>query len=272
MYHPPPMRKTGPILILVIGLAALIIDFVPEPPRPRRDRRGRLAARSRRKLGLDLQGGLRVEYQAQQVGDKIPRPERPRGHPRHHRAPRERDRRLGAGRSRPRAPTASSSSCPASPTRTRSASSSARPAGSTSSRSAARPMNEGDDDRPRAVPAALQRRAARDRGDRPGPDGRPRRRRSSSRTRAPSCSRTTPRAHVGEYFAIVLDSRVISAPVDQRARSPAASVQITSGGIGGFPLKEATERSSRSSSSARCRSRSRSSRTSRSARRSASSS
>ena len=27
------------------------------------------------KLGLDLQGGLRVEYQAKQVGDKLPRPE-----------------------------------------------------------------------------------------------------------------------------------------------------------------------------------------------------
>jgi preprotein translocase subunit SecD len=47
--------------------------------------------------------------------------------------------------------------------------------------------------------------------------------------------------HVGEYFAIVLDGRVISAP---RINSsiPGGNVQITQDGtIGGYPLKEATE-------------------------------
>ncbi|HEY8845828.1 MAG TPA: hypothetical protein VIM24_04150, partial [Candidatus Limnocylindrales bacterium] len=63
------MRKTGPILILVIGLLALIVDFVPGLTLPD------ASAPLETKLGLDLQGGLRVEYQAQQVGDKIPRPE-----------------------------------------------------------------------------------------------------------------------------------------------------------------------------------------------------
>src|SRR5213595_1612371 len=63
------MRRAGPILILIIGVLALIIDFAPGLTRP--DSGEPIAT----KLGLDLQGGLRVEYQAQQVGDKIPRPE-----------------------------------------------------------------------------------------------------------------------------------------------------------------------------------------------------
>jgi protein-export membrane protein SecD len=70
LYHPPLMRKTGPILILIIGILALIIDFVPglsvpwEPDRV-----------FETKVGLDLQGGLRVEYQALPVEGRAPRPE-----------------------------------------------------------------------------------------------------------------------------------------------------------------------------------------------------
>src|SRR5689334_9762863 len=63
------MRKAGPILIVIIGVLALIVNFVPGLTRP--DSGQPIET----KLGLDLQGGLRVEYQAQQVGDKIPRPE-----------------------------------------------------------------------------------------------------------------------------------------------------------------------------------------------------
>jgi preprotein translocase subunit SecD len=47
-------------------------------------------------------------------------------------------------------------------------------------------------------------------------------------------------SHVGEYFAIVLDGRVISAPVINSA-IPNGQVQISSGGIGGFPAKEAND-------------------------------
>ncbi len=74
LYHPPSMRKTGPILILVIGLLALIFDFVPglSVPDPGSENGSRTLET---KLGLDLQGGLRVEYQAKQVGNKIPRAE-----------------------------------------------------------------------------------------------------------------------------------------------------------------------------------------------------
>src|SRR5690242_8367931 len=68
------MRRAGPILIVVIGIAALIINLVPGirvPDSTSPDGQRTLETR----LGLDLQGGLRVEYQAKQVGDKIPRPE-----------------------------------------------------------------------------------------------------------------------------------------------------------------------------------------------------
>src|SRR5687767_6645153 len=53
------MRRALPILILVVGLAALAVDFLPlnrplsDPPAPIDTR-----------LGLDLQGGLRGEYRA----------------------------------------------------------------------------------------------------------------------------------------------------------------------------------------------------------------
>ena len=69
------MRKTGPILILIIGLLALIVDFVPGLSVPDPSAESGVNRPIETKLGLDLQGGLRVEYQAKQVGDKIPRPE-----------------------------------------------------------------------------------------------------------------------------------------------------------------------------------------------------
>jgi preprotein translocase subunit SecD len=46
--------------------------------------------------------------------------------------------------------------------------------------------------------------------------------------------------HIGEYFAITLDSTVISAPVI-KSSIPNGQVQISAGGIGGFPAKEANE-------------------------------
>jgi preprotein translocase subunit SecD len=45
-------------------------------------------------------------------------------------------------------------------------------------------------------------------------------------------------ANIGRYFAIVLDGTVISAPVINSA-IPGGHVEISSGGIGGYPLKEA---------------------------------
>jgi protein-export membrane protein SecD len=68
------MRKAGPILIAVIGVLALIICFFPglTVPDSTSPAGSRLIVT---KLGLDLQGGLRVEYQAVAVDDKAPTPE-----------------------------------------------------------------------------------------------------------------------------------------------------------------------------------------------------
>jgi preprotein translocase subunit SecD len=44
--------------------------------------------------------------------------------------------------------------------------------------------------------------------------------------------------HVGDYFAIVLDGKVITAPVI-RSSIPNGQVEIESGGIGGYPLEDA---------------------------------
>ena len=66
------MRRFVPILIIVIGLLALAIDFWPGLKLPVL---GDQAAGPRvveTKLGLDLQGGLRVEYQALPVDGKAP--------------------------------------------------------------------------------------------------------------------------------------------------------------------------------------------------------
>src|SRR5688572_27694164 len=64
VYHPAGMRRAGPIIIIVIGVLALLIDFFPNlrlPDSTAADGQWRLVET---KLGLDLEGGLRVEYQA----------------------------------------------------------------------------------------------------------------------------------------------------------------------------------------------------------------
>ena len=66
------MRRFAPLLILVIGLLALAIDFWPGLKLPALGDPSAGAKVLETKLGLDLQGGLRVEYQALPVGDKVP--------------------------------------------------------------------------------------------------------------------------------------------------------------------------------------------------------
>jgi preprotein translocase subunit SecD len=66
------MRKAGPILILLIGVLALVVVFFPGlrlPDSSSADGTWRLVET---KLGLDLSGGLRVEYQAVPVEGKEP--------------------------------------------------------------------------------------------------------------------------------------------------------------------------------------------------------
>ncbi len=64
------MRRAGPILILVIGLLALLVDFYPRLRLPLGGDGTNRPIET--KLGLDLEGGVRVEYQALPVGNDVP--------------------------------------------------------------------------------------------------------------------------------------------------------------------------------------------------------
>jgi preprotein translocase subunit SecD len=68
------MRKAGPILILLIGVLALIIVFFPGLQLPDSTSADGSWRTVETKLGLDLKGGLRVEYQALPVEGKEPTP------------------------------------------------------------------------------------------------------------------------------------------------------------------------------------------------------
>ena len=68
------MRRAGPILILVIGLLALAIDFLPGLQLPDSSSADGAWRTVETRLGLDLKGGLRVEYQALPVEGKEPTP------------------------------------------------------------------------------------------------------------------------------------------------------------------------------------------------------
>jgi preprotein translocase subunit SecD len=58
------MRRAGPILIVLIGVLALVIDFFPNLKIPDLTATDGSWRTVETKLGLDLEGGLRVEYQA----------------------------------------------------------------------------------------------------------------------------------------------------------------------------------------------------------------
>ena len=66
------MRRLAPILIVVIGLAALVMNFWPNLSLPAFGDPEGGSRKVETKLGLDLQGGLRAEYQALPVGGKSP--------------------------------------------------------------------------------------------------------------------------------------------------------------------------------------------------------
>jgi preprotein translocase subunit SecD len=232
------MRKTGPILIIVIGLAALLVDILPglRVPDTTSPDGSRLVET---KLGLDLQGGLRVEYQAQQVGDRIPRPEDLeviRGIV---------ERRVNAtGVSEPVITTQGTDRIVVE-------------LPGASDPNAVRAL-VGQTGRLDFVPLGTVQKNKGEVVDLEqfpplfsgeeletasvGNDGTTGARVVTFVLKANGAKlfEDYTRANVGNYFAIVLDSRVISAPVIENA-IPGGRVQISSGTIGGFPLKEATE-------------------------------
>ena len=232
------MRKTGPILILVIGLAALIVDLVPGirvPDATSPD--GTRAVET--KLGLDLQGGLRVEYQAQQVGDRIPRPEDLeviRGIV---------ERRVNAsGVSEPIITTQGADRVVVELPGVSDPNAVRALVGQTG-RLDFVPLgtvqkNEGElidlDQFPPLFSGEELETAA------IGADGQTGARVVTFvlKENGARLFEEYTRANIGNYFAIVLDERVISAPRIENA-IPGGRVQISSGTIGGFPLKEAQE-------------------------------
>jgi preprotein translocase subunit SecD len=66
------MRRAGPILILVIGVLALLVDFVRLPLPSVGGQDAGTTHYLETKLGLDLQGGLRIEYQVLPAQGKTP--------------------------------------------------------------------------------------------------------------------------------------------------------------------------------------------------------
>ncbi len=66
------MRRAGPILIIVIGVLALLVDFVRFPMPSLGSQSSGTTNYLETKLGLDLQGGLRIEYQVLPAEGKTP--------------------------------------------------------------------------------------------------------------------------------------------------------------------------------------------------------
>ncbi len=66
------MRRTTPLLILVLGVLSLIVDFWPKLTIPNFGDPSGGTRVVETKLGLDLVGGLQVEYSLQPAGGKAP--------------------------------------------------------------------------------------------------------------------------------------------------------------------------------------------------------
>ena len=67
------MRRAVPLFVVVFGVLALFLDIVAVRVPIIGAQPGTVDSRKLEwKLGLDLQGGFRVEYQAQPVGDRVP--------------------------------------------------------------------------------------------------------------------------------------------------------------------------------------------------------
>jgi protein-export membrane protein SecD len=229
------MRKTGPILILVIGLLALIVDFYPRLRLP--DPGGQGTRPVETKLGLDLEGGLRVEYQALPAGGRSPDA-----------AALNIIRTIienrvnGTGVAEPVITTQGTDRVVVELPGVSDPEAIRRLVGTTGRLdfvpipSTATPPAENTEISYPALFSGDQVESATIGADQTGqrtvnfvlkPDGQ-------------KLFADHTRAHVGEYFAITLDGKVISAPRINEP-IPNGQVQISAGGLGGFSLKAATD-------------------------------
>src|SRR5439155_11030475 len=74
LYHPPSMRRAGIIFIALLGVLAILVDFAPGLSVPDLSGSGAASRPIETKLGLDLRGGLKVEYRVNPAGGKVPTP------------------------------------------------------------------------------------------------------------------------------------------------------------------------------------------------------
>jgi preprotein translocase subunit SecD len=231
------MRKAGPILILIIGVLALIVDFVPGLRLPDGSAEGSRPIET--KLGLDLRGGLRVEYQAQPVGDKTPSPadlavirtiiE---------------NRVNSTGVSEPVITTQGSDRVVVELPGVSDPEAIRRLVGQTG-RLDFVPLGTtqkqvGDTIDPKQFPALFSGEQLESAAIANSGQTNQRVVTFVLKSQGAKLFGDYTAANIGKYFAIVLDGKVISAPVIKDA-IPGGHVEISSGGIGGYPLKEAQE-------------------------------
>jgi preprotein translocase subunit SecD len=229
------MRRAGPILIVVIGLLALVAAFVPLTI-PALGTNG-VARTLETKLGLDLRGGLRIEYLVLPAEGKIP----------------TRDdlnvlrqivvNRIDAsGVAEPQVVTQGTDRVVVEMPGVQNADQIRSLVGTTGRLDFVplgdTPMSDGQEVDLAKFPPLFsgdQLAAASIGSDQTG-------RRTvdfTLKTEGKDKFAAFTADNVGKYFAIVLDGKVISAPVINEA-IPGGRVQISQGGIGGFPLAEAT--------------------------------
>ena len=231
------MRKAGPILILIIGVLALIVDFVPGLRLHDGSAEGSRPIET--KLGLDLRGGLRVEYQAKPVGDKIPSPadlavirtiiE---------------NRVNSTGVSEPVITTQGSDRVVVELPGVSDPDAIRRLVGQTG-RLDFVPLGTtqkqvGDTIDPKQFPALFSGEQLESAAIANSGQTNQRVVTFVLKSQGAKLFGDYTAANIGKYFAIVLDGKVISAPVIKDA-IPGGHVEISSGGIGGYPLKEAQE-------------------------------
>jgi protein-export membrane protein SecD len=230
------MRRAGPILIVLIGVLALLVDFFPGLAVPDPGGADGEWRPLQTKLGLDLEGGLRVEYQAQPVDGERPTADDMNV---------IRDiveRRVNqTGVAEPVVLTQGDDRVVVELPGVTDPDAIRRLVGQTGrlefvplgDQPATRGQTIDLEEKPPLFSGDQVQNPAIGQDDRGGIAVN-----FQLRDEASQLFGEYTRQHIGEYFAITLDGAVVSSPVIQTAVT-GGQVQITGGGIGGFPLDEA---------------------------------